>query len=277
MGQCEFRVCLAWEHVVYVFRVLMCIDCSGIHRNLGVHISTVKSLTLDKWQQKWIDTVSRIGNRVSNAYYENRLPSNFRRPGHSDGVAAVENFIRTKYVKKEYAPKGEEAPCDLVSQGVIPSRIASPPGSTDNSPVRGSRAVSQPVIDKKISVVVVPQPAMTVDLLGGLSSPNRSSPRSSAQSCMNLTSTTTDSNSLLDKTPFPPAPSSPSRSSHVIRHYHHVGHHPYSQPTTAFPSFSIPSVAPHVVRSNSPPKSKPRGGLNEIDPFASLLSRSKKF
>uniref|UniRef100_A0A3B4FI27 Arf-GAP domain-containing protein n=1 Tax=Pundamilia nyererei TaxID=303518 RepID=A0A3B4FI27_9CICH len=34
--------------------VFMCIRCAGIHRNLGVHISRVKSVNLDQWTPEQI-------------------------------------------------------------------------------------------------------------------------------------------------------------------------------------------------------------------------------
>ena len=41
--------------------VFLCIRCAGIHRNLGVHISRVKSVNLDSWTPEQIEVGGERG------------------------------------------------------------------------------------------------------------------------------------------------------------------------------------------------------------------------
>ncbi|XP_068424318.1 stromal membrane-associated protein 1 isoform X2 [Clinocottus analis] len=82
--------------------VFMCIRCAGIHRNLGVHISRVKSVNLDQWTPEQIQSMVDMGNNRAKRLYEDHLPENFRRPQTDQ---AVEVFIRDKYERKKYYNK----------------------------------------------------------------------------------------------------------------------------------------------------------------------------
>lgn len=79
--------------------VFLCIRCAGIHRNLGVHISRVKSVNLDTWTPEQVISLQQMGNSRARAVYEAQLPDGFRRPQTDN---ALESFIRAKYEHKKY-------------------------------------------------------------------------------------------------------------------------------------------------------------------------------
>lgn len=50
------------------------LECSGVHRSLGVHYSKVRSLTLDDWEPEILKVLAEVGNSVVNEVYEYNVP-----------------------------------------------------------------------------------------------------------------------------------------------------------------------------------------------------------
>ncbi|XP_038170454.1 arf-GAP with GTPase, ANK repeat and PH domain-containing protein 2 isoform X2 [Arvicola amphibius] len=75
---------------------LICIECSGIHRNLGTHLSRVRSLDLDDWPRELTLVLMAIGNDTANRVWESDTRGRAK-PTRDSSREERESWIRAKY------------------------------------------------------------------------------------------------------------------------------------------------------------------------------------
>ena len=107
------------DWAVLPYGTLVCIQCSGIHRSLGVHISKVRSISLDTWTAEMAGTLAAIGNREANTLLEARAPlPSLTLPTASSSHAVKEAWIRAKYEQRaciERPVPAEQLPAALAA------------------------------------------------------------------------------------------------------------------------------------------------------------------
>ena len=82
--------------------VVICIDCCGVHRGLGTHISKVRSLILDDISLSTLSAISQLGNEKINNILEDTIPSDYHKINANSNSNEKEKFIKGKYMFKMF-------------------------------------------------------------------------------------------------------------------------------------------------------------------------------
>ena len=100
------------------FGVFVCINCSGSHRSLGMHITRVRSTKLDNWSREDAKILELVGNEVANAYYLGSKNGKFLQgtPLTFGDSNNRRRHIKKKYVEKAFCQSSLVTPAEFVNK-----------------------------------------------------------------------------------------------------------------------------------------------------------------
>ncbi|CAH0584130.1 unnamed protein product [Chrysodeixis includens] len=106
----------------YNLGIFICMRCASIHRGMGAHISKVKHLKLDRWEDSQVQRMKEVGNNAARNKYEERVPPCYRRPNRNDPQVLIEQWIRAKYEREEFCHPERQSYLSGTMEGFLMKR-----------------------------------------------------------------------------------------------------------------------------------------------------------